>query len=146
MQKLQTAQLGYIAGIMDGEGCISLARQRKNYHYSWQYCPHCNVGNTNLELLHWLHDSTRLGNINPKLTRGINSKPAWTWELRVYEIRTFLQDIMPYLIIKKRQSEIIIEFITNSRHVGVQYPLTEHEKEYKNRLFIEMSVLNERGL
>ena len=146
ISRLQQVQVSYMAGIIDGEGHIGISRRRKNYHYSWSYDPHVSVTNTSEELLLWLQNSTRFGTITARRTLE-SRKSCAVWQLRVHEMAPFLRAIQPYLIVKLRQSEILLDYLASIRHNhGRGKGHTEEEITLKENLFYEMSALNERGI
>lgn len=144
MQHLSTIDFAYIAGIVDGEGTITIGRGRKNYHYNWTYNAVVGVTNTNLELLNWLRDSTRIGNICQN-TKILGSKQGYQWNLRSYEILNFLEYISLFLKIKKEQAKIVTEFLIKNRPSNKHQPATELEIEFRCSMYYRIHALNEKG-
>jgi hypothetical protein len=148
MNLLSATQAAYIAGIFDGEGTITINRTKQEQYHNWSYTPNCFVTNTNEELLHWLRNSTRVGRISESdRYRKENHKRAYRWKLYTKEVRQLLEAIQPFLVIKKRQAEIILEFLPTMRYNANQFhPYTEQELEKKLELYYEIANLNQRGL
>jgi len=91
------AELGYIAGIMDGEGSFLIVNNGKTA----RVC----VGNTCKPLIDRLCQLG--GNITP-YNDGIH-KPAWDWHLcKVWDVYLFTKAILPYLIVKKVEAEMVL--------------------------------------
>lgn len=138
----------YAAGVVDGEGTIAINRHRNNPRYNWSYGLFCSVTNTNLDLLNWLELTFGLGVVRPQTHRS--SKPHWkpkyAWVLRVEEIPLFLPLIQPYLLVKRRQAELMLEFIEGTRYTGMHRPLTPEEVIRKHEIFTEIGRLNMRGI
>ena len=130
---------GYIAGIIDGEGCITMDRRENKSPMTL-----IAVGNTNERLIHWLHD--RLGGsirrMHPSTDR---CKAVWHWQLYAIEARRLLRAILPHLMIKRRHAEIVLAFhaarIMRHRH----NPVVPPEPEPFASLLSELKALNRRG-
>ncbi|NPV29109.1 MAG: hypothetical protein HPY58_05490 [Firmicutes bacterium] len=97
----------YIAGIIDGEGSISLVKVHKNQYPS----PFISIPSSDLELLEWIKNTTGYGTIIRK--RNYNParhKDSYTLNIRYNEAITLLNDIVEYLVLprKKRRAMLII--------------------------------------
>jgi hypothetical protein len=100
-------QSNYVAGIVDGEGTIGLNEHRNNY-----YNINITIPNTNLDLLKYIRNVTKLGNISKGLKQKEIHKICYFYRIRKYEAKKFLIIILPYLIIKKRQAELILQYLS----------------------------------
>lgn len=114
-RELTTAEVGYLAGLVDGEGCISILRmqmkrgKRTYLHFALQI----RIANTQIRLVEWIRD--RVGGKLYAQTyvtriRG-NRKQAWHWHLGGYEASAFLRLVRPYLVIKGDQVDLALEFL-----------------------------------
>lgn len=101
--------LAYIAGIIDGEGTI-FSTKRKDGKYTW-YQQGIRVHMKYAKVPKWLHKHAG-GNYYCSNIRA-NSEHMWT--IHAKETRKLLPQIMPYLVEKKRQAEIILEW---QKYVG----------------------------
>lgn len=100
-------QLAYTAGIIDGEGSISLLRgESRPVQY---FGLAVQVGSTTEWLLLWL-ESEYGGHIYKFNGNRPKSKPAWKWRINGKFALEFLELIVPYLHIKKPQAELAIKF------------------------------------
>ena len=96
----------YIAGLFDGEGCVSIhlrpdTNMRVGFHYSLQV----SIGQKRPKVLRMIR----------KLFGGFLNSPNRT--CRVYELmftaqagERFLRTVLPYLIVKRKEAEIALEF------------------------------------
>lgn len=109
--------LAYVAGLFDGEGSIvigynkpDIARGRKVPSYWLQV----GITNTDRSLIDWLL-STFGGHVsdNSHSPSRKNQRPCWAWRTMGTQAKVFLQDISPYLRIKKDQALLAIEFQTH---------------------------------
>lgn len=99
------AKKAYIAGIMDGEGTVTLIRQHSNENYS----PEVSVANTSIKLLQWLKSNVGGGTIVRKKMRSERHKQAYTWKLRDNKALQLLREINRYLILRKPHAELILK-------------------------------------
>ena len=106
---MKKVDLGYLAGIMDGEGCITILEMKNRRKRTWRV--HVTIANTNEWLLKWVQFYSGLGGIY-KMGRGGkgNEKPSWQWRVSDRPAGDFLRMILPYLKIKKPQAEIALRF------------------------------------
>jgi len=108
----KTATLAYAAGIFDGEGHVIIhVLRRKDRNIKLYHEVELAITNTNLEMLLWFKSEFD-GTVTAEHPgRGhFGSKPIWYWKLTSAKATQFLKAILPYLIIKKLQAELAIEF------------------------------------
>jgi hypothetical protein len=105
---LPSDEVAYTAGFFDGEGCVSIARYLKRgrpYH-----CLAIIFTNTDFQVLEWLH--RRWGGY---LSKPTHLDPRWrpcrNLRLSAGPALPLLRAMLPYLIVKKSQVEIALEFI-----------------------------------
>lgn len=128
------AKFGYLAGIIDGEGCITIGAGRK------ETCTNYNsiimVTNTNKKIIDWLQQ--QFGGNYYKIPASGNCKEAYRWRfLKQKEIEKLLLAILPYLIIKREQAIVLLEFVRMSKETASQK---------REELFQKMKALNKRGI
>ena len=90
-------ELAYAAGLFDGEGSISLARQRNNRSHS----PQVAVASNGCEVLRWLQKLFG-GSIVTKQPRKPAHSVSYDWRLTDRRALTFLHLIRPYLVIERK--------------------------------------------
>ncbi|SHE85984.1 LAGLIDADG-like domain-containing protein [Tissierella praeacuta DSM 18095] len=121
---MTNTEKAYIAGIIDGEGSIMLTRFHKNQYHS----PCVSISSTDLELLEWVKNTVKSGKITTKKNYNEEKhKNSYTYTIIYNEAIQLLQDIEPYLIIKKKKSRaqhIISKYkevtIRNGRYNEIQ--------------------------
>ena len=103
----------YLAGILDGEGCICLygaERSDCKYHCSLQVV----IYNTSTTLMKWLVKNVG-GRYYTRTANGYGKKPGkiqYVWHPSGKKNReNFLLGVLPYLIIKREQAKVALEFI-----------------------------------
>lgn len=114
---LTEGEKGYIAGYLDGEGTITLLwkKSREGHGYS----PMVLFTNTNQESMEWIRAKIGGNLIVFKKVRD-NKKWRTLYTLRtgsVLHIQQLLKMLLPYLIIKRKHAELMLEFC-NSRANG----------------------------
>ena len=145
MKALLPVDLGIICGLVMGEGCIGLCKtdgrtRNHNIHYSLRVC----VSNTDRSLLEWLLEITGIGAIKSRKKSKSHWKQGYVWELRIPEMKEFLETILPHMIIKEDQCRLALEYLAlplgNSREpVDPQVQLT---REF---IFRDFQTLNKKG-
>lgn len=148
MRQIGERDLGWIAGIVDGEGCLSMGRHlRESRELRYNFHPIVYVKNTQMVMLTHLTGLTGIGIIDPhKSEKGKNWKPTWIWRLRQDEARGFLPVIMPYLIVKQRQAELLLEYLRMTRgRAGTRQIFSEAEERKATHIYWDLLELNKRG-
>ncbi len=93
---------GWCAGIIDGEGHVSLDKCRK------QRRPIVTVGNTDYKIIDKLYKNFG-GYVLLQQKKG-NRLPCWIWSLRGKKVIFFLEKVGAYLISKKNKAKIVLEY------------------------------------
>ncbi len=112
---MKEIELAYAAGIVDGEGSISIflcnSNKRKEQYYSLQFA----VVNTNHKIIKWFKDnfggSTRL--------KGCSDSPeCMMWRITGKKASNILEQLIPYLHIKQDQAKLAISFASTLNPLG----------------------------
>jgi hypothetical protein len=145
------AMWGYVAGIVDGEGTITICRSEYDAHKKFKtksgeihtYDTHCigfhakiSVKNTDVRLMKWLQ-SRFGGEYYEDKNRQPNWKIAYVWHHLAESKQEFLLAILPYLIMKREQALLALEFL----RIGSQVRCPEK----RQALYEKIVVLNQRG-
>lgn len=145
MNELSIGHQGYLAGLLDGEGNVGLSRSRSRNARTWKYSPCVGVTNTYVDVLSFCKRVTGLGHLSPKKVEKLNWKVSYEWSIRSYEQQDFLTAVLPFLIIKRRQAELMLEFLTSCMWpIGRGSP-PEEIIVMRQVIFEEMAELNKRG-
>ena len=86
-------QHAYTAGLIDGEGTITLSKQHKNDKFR---APVVSVSSTTYELLYYLK-SNYGGNISKQKAYKTHHKQSWSWKTEYNNALSFLEKIRPYI-------------------------------------------------
>lgn len=108
----EPTQLAYLAGIIDGEGSIYIG----NYSFSKKtgdplYQTNLEVSNTDECLIDWIvyNFGGKKYEYTPKQTPKNSRKKVFRWACTGEMLTHICPLILPYIVIKKRQCEIMIE-------------------------------------
>jgi hypothetical protein len=138
---MEKSKLGWIAGIIDGEGCIYFKRNqikgnRKNLSFSLTV----SVVNTDLRIIKAIADFYK-GGIWTKKAQG-NWKEAYRLTLSSQEGYRLLKDIYPYLISKKERAWLALQLHKVHRKGRGKQNLTEKDRKLRSDIVNRISNLN----
>ena len=114
---LSETEKGYLAGIIDGEGCIMLARHLGK-HDKHVYHLYLSIANTSMALHRWLEERLPgAGYVKQHQQAKLDARPGANpehWKSR-YDwivsgnrvVSVLLREIAPYLVIKREQAELL---------------------------------------
>ena len=147
------SQTAYMAGIMDGEGTFYIGNysgNRKNGDKHFQTV--IAVATTDKSLMDWLVDvfGGSFRSYTPKQMAKNSRKQVYRWQATSHRLLHICEIILPYLVIKKRQAEIMIEIrkTFNDEHniKGRQHVqnLPKGILEIRQQLMNELKLLHTR--
>ena len=105
---LLETDLAYLAGIVDGEGTVTVARKFNSHAGKTYYQPVINICNTSEALAQWVR--TR----GFKTSTSISSRrvPYWKMSVGGYWVGDVLGLLKPWLVVKQPQATFVQEFCT----------------------------------
>ena len=138
----------YLAGIIDGEGCICITKsETRQRNKGWrdkpplfylQYQMYVQATNTNLVLMKWLVQ-TFGGDYHITYPEDVvkNHKARYEWSPKGNaHKKTVLLSILPYLVLKNEQAKL-----------GLAYIDLGYGKQTERECLLQrMKVLNKRGI
>lgn len=125
---MRETDLAYLAGIIDGEGTISASIGKTSNGLNKYLC----VFNTNFALISWI--MSRFGGTLHSRTRSDKWKTEHQIKWSPKDACIILELVLPYLVIKKEQAEILL--------ILHKEPLTNTERQI---LVTRIQELNRRG-
>ena len=134
--KLQ--EKAYMAGIIDGEGTVTLTRVHANEMPS----PRLSIANNNLRLLKWIKEKTGSGFIIKRTKREPQHGNQYVLDISDNAALKLLAELKEYLIIKKPHAELLV-----LRYKAVTPRNGRYTKELlaeKMKLVSEIRRLNQR--
>lgn len=155
-------QHAWQAGMIDGEGCLTIARQIRRNRVSPAFRVQITVGNTDKRLLMPFFDMWQGGiyrRPDARLDKEQKKKlaVAWTWHCPDKNARSFLIAMLPYLRGKKQQTALLIDFIDHKKTFarrkggvagkprGGSAPLSRREVTYRTNVWNRVRKLNRKG-
>ncbi|MFH1726221.1 MAG: LAGLIDADG family homing endonuclease [Elusimicrobiota bacterium] len=96
----------YLAGLIDGEGTITLTRHHRNQFPQ----PRVSISNNSLELLEWVRERLGCGNIIRRSPRKEHHGKSYVWQVQLAgSALKVLREIRPYLVLKRRHADLLLE-------------------------------------
>ena len=125
MNRLSETQRAYLAGLVDGEGCIVITKmfpkRRKGKFYHVLYVK---VSQYNKQFLDYWQRETGLGNVHHAGGKNPKRKNDFQWQLGAAQAEELLKSVFDFLMIKKEQAQIALDF---RNHKKARYRLTNQE-------------------
>jgi len=148
---IRKVDLAYFAGLLDGEGTITLERNgtRRKYNGQMGYSPKVIVANTNQALIQRVFDVERALGINPHIKTQLAGKynrgkvMYWVTVAGLTKCAKLLRPVLPYLVAKNAQARIVLDFIERRGELQAKgKPYNEAELN----LVQQIRALNFRGM
>lgn len=143
----QAILYSYMAGLIDSEGSISISRsiRKDKLHWKPAYNGFISIGNTAKIMIDLM-----IENFGGTYTIECvpNRKPMYRWITRSSnKVISILETLLPYLKVKSRQAEIVINFCKSKKTYGFQRNKGLPKKEIQKRegLFRKVRELNAAG-
>jgi hypothetical protein len=112
----------YMAGLLDGEGSIRIRMHMqetkkigRGYQIKTQASIH--IANCDISVLKWAEDRFG-GRISGRPALRERKTPLYDWSCSTQQAAQVLQQILPYLIIKREQANIYLEFMSTMKLYG----------------------------
>jgi len=143
IEELSLVEAAYIAGFLDGEGTISLnkshtydEKRRTTYHLRVR------ITNTFPGIIDWIAQKVGHGNVYIKKTYCDANKQAWEWSLSGIRAVKLLEQLYPYLKVKKLQAEVAFEFSKTLRNSNRYKRLSNNVINIRDNLKTKLTKLN----
>jgi hypothetical protein len=140
---LSSVELAYIAGILDGEGTISLSRGKAKKGYCGaRFTPRITVSNTSLKLIDWLKE--RLEMTNPSIVVRHTwkpNKPVYNISVTSFRAIALAKALIQYLVIKREQAQILLDYYEVRKEKNYMGAYTQEEFD----LYVRVVKLNNRS-
>jgi hypothetical protein len=146
LSKLTQIELSYIAGFFDGEGSITIHINGRRYSprgLSPNHTLQVSIGNTDALIPSWIQ-SIYGGSLTHRFSDNKRCKRVTQWTLRCIGALAFLEDIYPYLKMKRPQAEIAMNYQHRKIMRGPKKLMPE-EIQWREKQRIDIKVLNRKG-
>ena len=138
MPTITDTEAAYLAGFIDADGHIGIMRRtRHSASRTYKYLrPIVQIGQSKREILDWISDLVG-GAVSVNCSRGF-----YNLRLHAGTVRWLLPQLLPYLKVKKRQAEIVLQFTEWSAVTSNGHRLSDYELARREGLHAECKVLN----
>jgi hypothetical protein len=136
-------ELAYFAGFFDGEGCVGIYIKKRK---QWKHPHHrldVYITNTHPGPLRKLM-SLFGGEIHVHVKQQPHHKTAWRWNLQSRKAEEFLQQILPFLIVKKDEALLALEFRKTQIREKKSYWITDDVLLIRDQYQKDISALKQR--
>lgn len=131
----------YVAGFLDGEGWFRIKKTKGYKSPSYQIL--VGASSTDEEILKLL--VKKYGGSIYKRFKKDNWKAEYSYQIMCKQAEQLIEKILPYLIIKKERAFICLE-LSKSKKLENGVKLTQETIDYRENLFMDMKILNQRGV
>jgi len=134
------SDLGWLAGIIDGEGTITLCEVHKYDREKIGYSVNVCVSSTDTKIAYHTMDLMKEMNIQPAiqiLKRDIASNHKDAYQVRItnyFEIEIYLRMIQKYLVGKQEQAYWMLEYIKQRELEGKNQPIGDLSRTIANKI------------
>jgi hypothetical protein len=148
---IREVDLAYLAGIIDGEGTVTLERNgTRRLSGVMGFSPKVIVANSNRALIQRVVDIFVMLGVTPyiksqeagKYSRG--KVMYWVSTMSLTKCAKILRPLLPYLVAKNAQARIVLDFI--ERRGDSQLAKGKPYSEYELTLVQQIRALNFRGM
>jgi len=140
---MKKTDAAWLAGILDGEGSISLARGSRNRVSVY---PQVQVSSTTPIILRRLVKITGVGRVKLSKQNGWGIRPLFSWVVVARQAAVILSAAVPYLVLKKKQALLAIRVARSIR--GTDYGRSGLPLKYiarRNQWVERMKEYNKHG-
>ena len=135
-------EAAYLAGLFDGEGCVTMARHlhRGGRSGPLTYRMFVELVNTDESVVVLFHQYFG-GHIYRREPKKVTHRVIWRWQATSYAARRAMEVLLPYLRIKRARAEIMIEYAKTARGWGGK-ALSQEVWDYRAVLVEKAKELN----
>lgn len=132
---LSSTDAAYIAGLIDGEGTVTLTRKHRNENR--QLC--VSISSTERPMLEFVKHSTGVGKITNKRTSKSIHSPSYTFAVYNRQALELLRDVLPWLKSHKRErAELILQDYVRltPRNGKYSQTLSKHRQDFVRQVLM----------
>ena len=136
----------WAAGFLDGEGCITINRLKYYRDVTKKYYqPQISASQTIKGEMAVLKLQSIFGGFVYRYKEKRNRLDTVTWGTRSRDSQRTILKILPYLVLKRPQAELLLEFYECMEMKEKSYRLKDKDHDDREKLWNRMKILNERG-
>jgi len=118
-------------------------------HNANTFRPVVSIANTDSRLSDALIEKTGITRVYVHRRRGPRNRRQYTWRMSAEDLKTWLPIVIPWLVLKKRQAELLLEYLTvaetNRSRKGKPFNTKARDPRYKETIHAEIRRLNLRA-
>jgi hypothetical protein len=138
----------YIAGLFDGEGWFHMQRCSLGKRYTirpWRYQCYASIALREKWLLEDINKSIGIGKVSESKKETDKHAASFRILFTGKSLPVFIDCIIPYLRLKKRQAILVREVCDIKTHIGNQ-PVSDTDYNRQVEIWEKMHVLNQKGI
>lgn len=132
--ELGVVDAAYIAGFVDGEGCI-FAYMRRDV-----IALRLHIVNTKRDVLDWIREVTGVGNVTRWATSSPKHANRYDWIANAEAAGSVLAQILPYLRVKAAQADLALDILAR-----LSDPAFKADRSWQRAKRDAMKAMNARG-
>jgi hypothetical protein len=152
MNRLTEVDKAYLAGLIDGEGCIFISKYKGKNNTTPVYSLRVVIALTDEDTINHWHRVTGAGCVHRDESRSRqrdNNSIAWQWIISQNDAVQFLQAVYDYLYMKKDQADTAFEFMRiktdrSGRYGVVNEHITRKREALRLRLMDQKKAIKQR--
>jgi hypothetical protein len=131
---MKDSKWSYVSGLIDGEGSIQINKTKAG-----SYEIKVKLGNTDLRLMKWLISNFGGVYYTEASVRSSSHKVLYQWFVKGAKNKElFLLGVIPYLVLKREQAVIALEYVRLNK--------SKFNQPEREEMFQKLKVLNKRGI
>lgn len=136
-------RLAWAAGIVDGEGSITVTRSGADV-----FQLQVQVVATSKEMIDRIFEIAGDGNVYNYAGHTPRARPTWRWTIRNRHAAAFLFRVLPFLVVKAKQAQLGIDFVSGlAQHGGgTGRFVSALEVDRRADIYAQLKALNRRGV
>ncbi|MFO0877587.1 MAG: hypothetical protein U0840_09445 [Gemmataceae bacterium] len=109
---LSVSDLAYLGGLIDGEGYVGILKPKRSHREGRPgFQAYATIGHTSLELLNKVQQMVGLGKIHDRKATNVRHKRSYQLDWKPNHLRELLPQLLPHLRLKRRQAELVLEYL-----------------------------------
>jgi DNA modification methylase len=136
IKPMSNEELSWLAACIDGEGSLYINIQKRNNIYKTYFRPCIEVTMSSEAMINKCFQITQTGSVYHR-QKGQGGKFVSTWRVSGDAIISILEQIYPFLLLKKKQSELLLELNSlneSGRNQFSKDETFEHRREIAERV------------
>jgi hypothetical protein len=135
---LTPIQLAWLAGITDGEGCIHIHKTKANPkkgEITTKYCLRLRIAMTSRETIKHIQTIVGFGNFYTRKPQKKTYRTQYAWEASSLQASAFLMMILPYMVTKKEEAQLGIEYMEIPRVFCMKQGISPKILQKRQRIY-----------